>query len=96
VTTDELTPRERDVLAFIVRTQRLTAAPPTGREIADRFGVSAAIAHVWLGRLKVKGYITWQPYRKRTLSVLRPPATDEELEKRIAAALRATEEALKR
>src|SRR5947208_10303161 len=67
----ELTERQRQVLEFIKKTQRLTAQTPSLREIARHFGfgsMTAAADHV--RALKRKGMLESSPRRARSLRVV--------------------------
>jgi len=67
----ELTERQREVLEFIKKTQRLTVQTPSLREIARHFGfgsMTAAADHV--RALKRKGMLESSPRRARSLRVI--------------------------
>lgn len=43
--------------------------PPTVQELANDLGVSLAVTHHHLARLRSHGLVMWQPYKSRTLRV---------------------------
>ncbi|HAN99489.1 MAG TPA: repressor LexA [Planctomycetaceae bacterium] len=47
--------------------------PPTMSELGERLGVTAASAHQLVGQLEQKGYVTREPRKARSLSVVREP-----------------------
>jgi repressor LexA len=64
---DDLTPRQRSVLDFIVAFQKQHRMAPTVREIAEHLGLSApAGVHRLLNVLKEKQYIVAEPGKKRS------------------------------
>lgn len=68
---DDLTPRQRQILAFIIERSRASGAPPTRVEIAAAFGFrSANAAEEHLRALTRKGAIEMSPGRSRGIRVL--------------------------
>ena len=68
---DELTPRQRQILDFIVERMRVSGAPPTRVEIAAAFGFrSANAAEEHLRALTRKGAIEMAPGRSRGIRVV--------------------------
>lgn len=68
------TPRQEELLAFIVTTKRERESAPSIREMADHFslrGVSSV--HRMLGQLERAGYIRRQACLARAIQVLRLP-----------------------
>lgn len=71
---DTLTPRQRQILAFVRQRQRETGYPPTRAEIAKAFGfrsVNAAVDH--LKALARHGVIALKPGASRGITVLDEP-----------------------
>ncbi len=69
--TDDLTPRQRDVLGFIQAHAGAEGAPPTLQQIADAFGfrqACAALKHV--RRLQAAGYLEVRPNEARGIRVV--------------------------
>lgn len=78
--TDELTPRQREILALIRRHVRETGYPPTRAEIAAAFGfrsLTAAVDH--LKALARHGVIELQPGASRGIRLLMPADDDPRL-----------------
>jgi repressor LexA len=68
---ETLTPRQREILAFVVERTHQTGAPPTRAEIASAFGFrSANAAEEHLRALTRKGVIEMAPGRSRGIRVL--------------------------
>jgi len=59
--------------------------PPTMSELGDRLGMSAASAHQLVKQLERKGYVTSEPRKARSLSVVRDP--EHRLEKLVPVPL---------
>lgn len=72
-TTTALTPRQRDVLEWIIGYIDGHGYGPTRREIAHqyRWSINAVTGH--LTALRRKGYVTWVDGHSRTLRVLEVP-----------------------
>src|SRR5690606_1465246 len=69
--TDDLTPRQRDVLGFIQAHAEAEGAPPTLQQIADAFGFrQACAAHKHVRRLQQAGYLEARPNEARGIRVL--------------------------
>ncbi|MGY1459610.1 MULTISPECIES: transcriptional repressor LexA [unclassified Luteimonas] len=69
--TDDLTPRQRDVLAFIQTHAEAEGAPPTLQQIADAFGFrQACAAHKHVRRLEAAGYLEVRPNEARGIRVV--------------------------
>jgi len=65
-----LSPRQRQILAFIERYKRDRGFPPTVREIQKGVGLqSPSSVHAHLTKLERSGYLTRQPSRSRTLGL---------------------------
>jgi len=76
--TENLTKRQRDILAFIQAETARRGIPPTVREIAAHFGIASpngAACH--LKALEEKGYIKKEPGLSRGMSLL-PKRPEEE------------------
>lgn len=72
-TPDPLTPKGREILAFIRRVQSTQGAPPTLREIGERFGIhSTNGVRYHLDCLERAGAIQRRPGRARGIGVPRP------------------------
>lgn len=70
---NELTKRQRQVLAFIQASREKAGVAPTLREIADHFGFRSLTAAADHARaLRRKGVLEGQPGRARTLRAVRP------------------------
>lgn len=82
--TDDLTPRQRDVLGFIQAHAEAEGAPPTLQQIADAFGFrQACAAHKHVRRLREAGYLEVRPNEARGIRVAggaRLKARDDRLE----------------
>jgi len=70
---DDLTPRQMELLKFLVRATSEIGNSPTLREIGDYLGISIPSAQELLKHLVRKGYATYTPYSARTIRVLKPP-----------------------
>lgn len=69
--TDDLTPRQRDVLGFIQAHAEAEGAPPTLQQIADAFGFrQACAAHKHVRRLQQAGYLQVRPNEARGIRVV--------------------------
>ena len=69
--TDDLTPRQRDVLGFIQAHAEAEGAPPTLQQIADAFGFrQACAAHKHVRRLQDAGYLEVRPNEARGIRVV--------------------------
>lgn len=69
--TDDLTPRQRDVLGFIQAHAEAEGAPPTLQQIADAFGFrQACAAHKHVRRLQQAGYLEVRPNEARGIRVV--------------------------
>ncbi|MBJ6982674.1 MULTISPECIES: transcriptional repressor LexA [unclassified Luteimonas] len=69
--TDDLTPRQRDVLGFIQAHAGAEGAPPTLQQIADAFGFrQACAAHKHVRRLQAAGYLEVRPNEARGIRVV--------------------------
>lgn len=71
-----LTDRQRVVFNF-VRQKIYEGLPPTVREVAAHLGVTGKAAYDHLWAIRKKGYIHWQDYKPRTLSLLPPYKKDD-------------------
>ena len=70
---NELTKRQRQVLAFIQASREKAGVAPTLREIADHFGFRSLTAAADHARaLRRKGVLEGQPGRARTLRAVQP------------------------
>lgn len=71
--TDDLTDRQRQVLAFIGRHADAHGLPPTLQQIADAFGFAqACAAHKHVKRLQQAGYLEVQPNRAHGIRLVQP------------------------
>ncbi|HEY4531102.1 MAG TPA: transcriptional repressor LexA [Luteimonas sp.] len=69
--TDDLTPRQRDILGFIQAHAGAEGAPPTLQQIADAFGFrQACAAHKHVRRLQQAGYLEVRPNQARGIRVV--------------------------
>ena len=69
--TDDLTPRQRDVLGFIQAHAEGEGVPPTLQQIADAFGFrQACAAHKHVRRLQQAGYLEVRPNEARGIRVV--------------------------
>jgi repressor LexA len=59
------------ILEFIKNFIRQHSYPPTVREIANAFSVTAKAAQDHLNALKRKGYIRSEPNRPRTITIIK-------------------------
>ncbi len=69
---NSITDRQRKVLMAIDSLTAMNGYPPTVRDIADYLGISSpngVTCHLKL--LKLKGFVTWNPHRSRTLRRVR-------------------------
>ena len=73
----EPTPRQKEVMTFIIEFVRSRSYPPTIREIANHFSISVKGAYDHISALKRKGKLRFEGKRSRTLEVVR---TGEEYE----------------
>lgn len=66
----ELSPRQRDVLDFIIRTLDRLGTPPTYREIGDALGIASTNGVAdHIKALARKGYLTVAGHRARSLKL---------------------------
>ena len=70
---DDLTPRQMELLKFIVRAISELGHSPTLKEMGEFLGISVPSAQELLQHLAKKGYVTYQPRRARTIKVLKSP-----------------------
>ena len=72
-----LAPRQREMLQHIERLTRETGYPPSLSELGKAMGIKSSngVAEC-LRTLRRKGYVTWHPFKSRTLRTLRPPPTE--------------------
>lgn len=69
--TDDLTPRQRDILGFIQAHAGAEGAPPTLQQIADAFGFrQACAAHKHVRRLQQAGYLEVRPNEARGIRLV--------------------------
>ncbi|WP_270167637.1 MarR family transcriptional regulator [Paenibacillus sp. SYP-B4298] len=67
-----LTPKQAQVLSFIIAHVSQHNYPPTLREIGSELGIkSTSVIHGHLTKLQAAGYISWEPAAPRTLRVLK-------------------------
>jgi repressor LexA len=66
-----LTPRQREVLRFIIGYIRSHAYPPAIREVGDHFGISVKGAYDHLDALRKKGFVRMGDRRSRAIEVLK-------------------------
>ena len=70
---DDLTPKQRQILAFIRSQTESRGYPPSVREIGEAFRLkSTSTVHGHLTRLERKGYIRRDPSKPRAIELLRP------------------------
>lgn len=53
-----LTPRQREILAFVVGVTKARMYVPSLREIAERFNITVHAAYCHLNAIMAKGYLT--------------------------------------
>lgn len=70
-----LTGKQRAVFDS-VRQRIYEGLPPTMRELAEHFGISAKAINACLWAIRKKGYLHWEYHKPRTLS-LPPPYKDD-------------------
>jgi repressor LexA len=68
---EELSLRQKEVLAYIINYRKEKDLSPTFREIAEGVGVSLATAMAHIQVLRGKRYITWEPNSPRSIHVIR-------------------------
>ncbi|MDR0597437.1 MAG: transcriptional repressor LexA [Treponema sp.] len=73
----ELTLRQREVLGFITDYIRVSAYPPTIREIGDHFAISVKGAYDHVDALRKKGIIRLGNRRSRTIEVIKAGGNTE-------------------
>lgn len=64
-----LTDREQHTLHYLVTFIDKNGFSPSVREVATGSGISVAVAHYRLERLRDAGVVTWKPGTPRTLRV---------------------------
>ncbi len=74
----ELTERQREVLSFITMYSNSHTYPPTIREIAQHFSITAKGAYDHLNALRKKGYLRLEDKRSRTIEVVKEAAVGYE------------------
>ena len=67
----ELTPRQREVLDFIINFIQLHSYPPTIRETGEYFAISVKGAYDHVEALRKKGFIRVGDKRSRTIEVIK-------------------------
>lgn len=68
---DELTSRQRQILAYIKREVMTKGYPPSVREIGQAVGLSSSsTVHGHLGKLEEKGYIRRDPTKPRAIELI--------------------------
>jgi repressor LexA len=73
----ELTERQDEVLNFIINVMKEKGFPPTIREIADQFSITAKGAYDHLKAVEKKGYIKTSKNQSRAIEILKPSANEE-------------------
>lgn len=69
--TDELTPRQREILGYIKQEVLKRGYPPSVREIGEAVGLSSSsTVHGHLGKLEDKGYIRRDPTKPRAIELV--------------------------
>ncbi len=68
--TDDLTPRTRQVLAYIQDHVAASGMPPTRQQIAEAFGFSAVAAHKNVHRLVDAGYLRMEPHAAHAMRLV--------------------------
>ena len=66
-----ITNRQSETLGFISEYTKLHSYPPTVRDVAERFHITARAAQDRLVALKKKGYIKSEGRKGRTITVLK-------------------------
>jgi len=76
----ELTNRQKQVISFIAEYIKKHSYPPTVREIAEHFSISAKGAHDHITALRKKGFLKQADKRPRTMGLAhKSPADNENL-----------------
>ncbi|MCK4177707.1 transcriptional repressor LexA [Aciditerrimonas ferrireducens] len=74
----ELSPRRRQILAFIARCQATRGYPPSVREIGEAVGLcSSASVHGHLTALEAMGYLRRDPSKPRAIELRRLPDLED-------------------
>lgn len=68
---NELTKKQKEVLAYITRFKEVNGYSPSIREIASGTFTGATPVHTILEELKDKGYIDYKPKQPRTIRVIK-------------------------
>jgi repressor LexA len=76
----ELTPRQREVLGFIIEFKRINTYPPTIREIGDHFDISVKGAYDHIDALRKKGFIKVEDRRSRTIEVIKTGGDSDKID----------------
>src|SRR5436853_7727441 len=72
---DDLTPRQRRIVAFIRETLKERGYPPTVREIGEAVGLtSSSSVHAQLANLERKGLLHKDPTKPRAMALSEPRA----------------------
>jgi repressor LexA len=64
------TPRQAELLTFLREFIAERGYPPTAREIGAAYGWAPQAVADYLGALRKRGLVTWEPGKARTLRVL--------------------------
>jgi repressor LexA len=78
-----LTPRQREILEFIIAAQRDRGFPPSVREIGEAVGLtSPSTVHTHLATLQRRGFLRRDPTKPRAIEVRWDPASGASIERR--------------
>jgi len=70
---DGLTIRERDIYNYIIQFKTINGFSPTISEIADGLITSRSFVRTAIYNLDTKGFIRYNPDKRRTITVLKMP-----------------------
>jgi repressor LexA len=71
---NELSPRQAEILRYILDYRQRRDVSPTFREIAEGVGLSLASAREHIEALKGKGYIAWDDRTARSMRIIKQEA----------------------
>lgn len=78
---DELTPRQRKIMNYIISEVQQKGYPPSVREIGEAVGLSSSsTVHAHLAKLEQLGYIRRDPTKPRAIEVLVGGNTDTQVD----------------
>jgi repressor LexA len=68
---EELSPRQKEILAYIIDYRQRKDISPTFREIAEGAGLSLGSARAHIQALRGKGYIAWDDRAARSIHIIK-------------------------